>query len=111
MKIIMLQRILEKWIVRSDNVEVNALAALQAVEAKGFYRAIKCLAEKEAAGKNPAAIPLNVISIGVIFHPEFFVFLQRLPECGAVLQENLLLRYPAAPELLHRLQSRLKAGL
>ena len=47
---------LEKWIVRSDNVEVNAPAALQAVEAKGFYRAIKCLAEKEAAGKNPAAI-------------------------------------------------------
>ena len=42
---------LEKWIVRSDNVEVNAPAALQAVEAKGFYRAIKCLAGKEAAGE------------------------------------------------------------
>ena len=32
---------LEEWINRNDNVFINAMAALNAMAAKGFYEAIK----------------------------------------------------------------------
>lgn len=38
---------LEEWINRNDNVFVNAPAALQAMGAKGFYEAIKAIANSE----------------------------------------------------------------
>ncbi|MBO5094930.1 MAG: hypothetical protein J6C33_11335 [Lachnospiraceae bacterium] len=38
---------LEEWIARNDNVFVNAPAALQAMGAKGFYEAVKAMAESE----------------------------------------------------------------
>lgn len=31
---------LEEWINRHDDIDINAFAALQAVSAKGFYRAV-----------------------------------------------------------------------
>lgn len=37
---------LEEWINRTDNVIVNVPAALAAVEAKGFYRAIQLVAKQ-----------------------------------------------------------------
>ena len=36
---------LEEWINRNDNVFVNAPAALQAMGAKGYYEAVKRMAE------------------------------------------------------------------
>lgn len=39
---------LEEWKDREDNVFVNAAAALQAMGAKGFYDAVRCIAQ----GKN-----------------------------------------------------------
>ena len=36
---------LEEWINRDDNVFLNAPAALQAMGAKGYYEAIKRIAE------------------------------------------------------------------
>lgn len=38
---------LEEWIDRNDNVFINAVAALQAMGAKGFYEAIKQIAKRE----------------------------------------------------------------
>lgn len=38
---------LEEWINRNDNVFVNALAALQAMSAKGYYEAVKRMATYE----------------------------------------------------------------
>ena len=38
---------LEEWLTRNDNVFVNAPAALQAMGAKGFYEAVKAMAERE----------------------------------------------------------------
>lgn len=38
---------LEDWVNRNDNVYVNAPAALQAMGAKGYYEAIKRMAENE----------------------------------------------------------------
>lgn len=38
---------LETWINRNDNVEINAVAALSAMGAKGFYRAVQLMAEKK----------------------------------------------------------------
>ena len=35
---------LEKWINRDDNPMINAVAALQAMSAKGYYEAVKLLA-------------------------------------------------------------------
>lgn len=40
-------KFLEEWIKRDDNVFVNASAALQAVEAKGFYAAVRQIAKNE----------------------------------------------------------------
>lgn len=37
---------LEEWLNRNDNVAVNAVAALTAMGAKGYYRAIQRMAEK-----------------------------------------------------------------
>ncbi|MBQ9206894.1 MAG: hypothetical protein IJ158_09295 [Treponema sp.] len=39
---------LEEWINRNDSVFVNAPAALQACEAKGFYAAVKLMAKTES---------------------------------------------------------------
>lgn len=36
---------LEEWIQRKDNVFINAPAALQAMGAKGFYEAVKQIAQ------------------------------------------------------------------
>lgn len=41
---------LEQWINRNDNVFTNAIAALQAMGAKGFYAAVEMLA-KRGTGK------------------------------------------------------------
>lgn len=56
---------IEEWINRNDNVFVNAIAALQAMGAKGFYEAVKSIAdifeeldEYRAAGFTPAEIKL-----------------------------------------------------
>lgn len=38
---------LETWINRNDNIEINAVAALSAMGAKGFYRAVQLMAEKK----------------------------------------------------------------
>lgn len=38
---------LEEWINRNDNIFVNAPAALLAMEAKGYYEAVKRMAESE----------------------------------------------------------------
>lgn len=38
---------LEEWVNRNDSVFVNAPAALQAMGAKGFYEAIKAIANSE----------------------------------------------------------------
>lgn len=38
---------LEEWISRNDNVFSNAPAALQAMGAKGYYEAVKKMAENE----------------------------------------------------------------
>lgn len=38
---------LEEWINRDDNVFINAPAALQAMEAHGYYSAIKLIAKEE----------------------------------------------------------------
>ena len=40
---------LEEWINRDDNVFANAPAALQAMHAKGYYEAIKRMADKEGS--------------------------------------------------------------
>lgn len=40
---------LQEWVNRNDNVFINAPAALQAVEAKGFYRAVKAIEAAEDA--------------------------------------------------------------
>jgi hypothetical protein len=40
---------IEQWINRDDYVLINAVAALQAVAAKGFYEAVKKM--NEAGGK------------------------------------------------------------
>lgn len=37
---------LEEWINRNDNVSINAVAALQACYAKGFYEAVQLIAKK-----------------------------------------------------------------
>lgn len=37
---------LEEWINRNDNVFINAMAALNAMAAKGFYDAVKAIARK-----------------------------------------------------------------
>ncbi|MBQ8245826.1 MAG: hypothetical protein IJZ42_01720 [Lachnospiraceae bacterium] len=37
---------LERWINRNDNPMINAMAALQAMGAKGYYEAVKQLANK-----------------------------------------------------------------
>ena len=37
---------LEEWVNRNDNVFANAPAALQACMAKGFYEAVKFMAER-----------------------------------------------------------------
>ena len=37
---------IESWIGRNDDVSVNAPAALSAIEAKGFFAAIRCLEEE-----------------------------------------------------------------
>lgn len=37
---------LEEWINRNDNVYLNAPSALNAMGAKGFYSAVKMMAEK-----------------------------------------------------------------
>ena len=42
---------LEEWTNRDDNVFINAPAALQAMGAKGFYEAIKRLAERTAGNE------------------------------------------------------------
>lgn len=36
---------LEEWINRNDNVMVNAVAALQAMGAKGYYKAVQRMAK------------------------------------------------------------------
>lgn len=36
---------LEEWVDRNDNVFTNAPAALQAMGAKGFYDAVRCIAQ------------------------------------------------------------------
>ena len=38
---------LEQWINRDDNVQVNAVAALSAMGAKGYYAAVKRMAERQ----------------------------------------------------------------
>ena len=38
---------IEEWINRNDNVFVNAPSALSAMGAKGFYQAVKRMAEKK----------------------------------------------------------------
>ena len=38
---------LEAWINRNDSVEINAVAALSAMGAKGFYRAVRLMANKK----------------------------------------------------------------
>lgn len=38
---------LEEWINRNDNVFTNAPAALQAMGAKGYYEAVKRMAENK----------------------------------------------------------------
>lgn len=38
---------LEAWINRNDNVETNAVAALSAMGVKGFYRAVRLMANKK----------------------------------------------------------------
>lgn len=38
---------LEQWINRNDNVQVNAVAALSAMGAKGYYAAVKRMAERQ----------------------------------------------------------------
>jgi hypothetical protein len=42
---------LEHWINRNDNVQINAVAALSAMGAKGFYAAVKRLAAQKERGK------------------------------------------------------------
>lgn len=37
---------LEEWINRNDDVSINAVAALQACSAKGFYEAVQLIAKK-----------------------------------------------------------------
>lgn len=37
----------EHWVNRNDNVMINAPAALTAIEAKGFYRAVRAAVLKE----------------------------------------------------------------
>ncbi|UKI55504.1 MAG: hypothetical protein L6V90_13105 [Treponema succinifaciens] len=39
---------LEEWINRNDSVFSNAPAAMQACSAKGFYAAVKIMANKES---------------------------------------------------------------
>lgn len=41
---------MEHWINRDDNVMINAPAALQAAEAKGFYRAILAIEQHQVYG-------------------------------------------------------------
>ena len=43
---------LEEWINRNDNVFVNAPAALQTMGAKGFYEAVKAIANSEQEKQN-----------------------------------------------------------
>ena len=38
---------LEEWLNRNDNVFTNAPAALQAMGAKGYYEAVRHMAEQE----------------------------------------------------------------
>ena len=38
---------LEQWINRDDNVQVNAVAALSTMGAKGYYAAVKRMAERQ----------------------------------------------------------------
>ena len=45
---------LEEWTRRNDNVFINAPAALQAMGAKGFYEAVKRLAERAAGNEETA---------------------------------------------------------
>lgn len=40
---------IEKWVNRNDNVFTNAPAALNAMAAKGFYEAIKIIANDESS--------------------------------------------------------------
>ncbi|WP_269478273.1 hypothetical protein [Hominibacterium faecale] len=40
---------LQEWVNRNDNVAVNIVAALQAMGAKGYYCAVKHMAELEEA--------------------------------------------------------------
>lgn len=37
---------LEEWINRNDNVQINAVAALSAMGAKGYYAAVKRMAKQ-----------------------------------------------------------------
>lgn len=38
---------LEEWINRNDNVQINAVAALSAMGAKGYYAAVKRMARRQ----------------------------------------------------------------
>ncbi|MCU7378144.1 hypothetical protein OBO34_07225 [Clostridiales Family XIII bacterium ASD5510] len=47
---------LEEWINRKDRVDVNAPAALQAVGAQGYYRAVRRIAEYGFFGEMEALL-------------------------------------------------------
>lgn len=53
------EEFLNEWIHRNDKVEVNAVAALQAMGAKGFYAAVQKIA-KNIESKEPKTYAITV---------------------------------------------------